>query len=300
MHRITRASIAFALTIAAVSRAHPGPRIWIGVVDGKIVTYAGPYPPSDPSNYEPDIGFAQALADEGDDLWDTDFPGFQKVPGGDIPVGTTLSYNIMGPVLWLNSTDPTRCPFFETVYEAFALDPSIPQFAITNEQLQIQYTSTGFVSGDAAFAYNGNDGDHDHLTYTLLGDGVNPGDGSDGIYALQLQLTAPGITPSDTIYLLLGKNVTDEDLESAEDALLNPRIPPDLDCDGDVDLSDFVDLAGCLVGPDATPKDPDSPPCSRADFSDAPGIDLSEFWIFQRCFAVNAEYPSDCDYIRNP
>jgi hypothetical protein len=50
--------------------------------------------------------------------------------------------------------------------------------------------------------YNTNT-DHGHLTYDLLGDGVNLG-GPVGVYALPLQITAPGLMSSPTFYLLLG------------------------------------------------------------------------------------------------
>jgi len=281
-------SLGLLLTLTAIpaADAHPGPRIWVSINSGKIVTYAGPYPPGAASNYAPSTHFTQPLVNEGDNTWVTDFPGFQRVPGGTIPTGTTFKYNITGPLLWYNDADLTICPEFQPVGEFFVTAPPIPQMAVTNELFQTKYTSTGFVAGDPTFEYGGAAGDHNHLTYTLLGDGANPGGGPDGIYALQLQLTATGFTASDTFYLLLGKNVSADDLADAMDVLISPSIPPDLDCDGDVDLIDFDMLRRCRLGP--TMPHPAPTPgfehCGRADFDADHDVDERDVAIFQNAF----------------
>jgi hypothetical protein len=209
---------------ASLAAAHPGPRVWLSVDNGKIVTYSGAYPPGDPANYQPSRVFTQMLADIEDDTWETDFPGYQKVPGGMIPAETTFSYNITGPLLWFN--DSGGSPFFETVAEHFGGSPPIPQMAVTNEVFQTKVTSSGFVAGNSAFTFTGDDDDHAHLAYTLLGNGLVVGGGPDGVYALQLQLTATGVTSSDTYYLILGKNASAADLAAAADAILPPASVP--------------------------------------------------------------------------
>ncbi len=279
-------SIFVSLCCSAALLAHPGPRIWVNIDDGTITTYAGPYPEIDLSNYEPSIYFAQPLAHQGDDVWATDFPGFQRVPGGSIPSGTTFRYNIIGPLLWFVEDDPAQCPHFEPVAEFFEDMPPIPQMAVTNELFQTRITSSGFVMGDSAFAYNGGAGDHNHLTYTVMGDGTNPVGGPTGIYAIQLQLTSTGVSPSETFYLLLGKGVSTDDLTNALDFLQHPRVPPDLDCDRDVDLDDFELFGHCYVGPSApVPSDMGLEYCQRADFDMGMHVDIGDFAIFQTCFS---------------
>ncbi len=264
--------------------AHPGPRIWIDVVNGKVTTYAGPYPPSDPGNYFAEYIFSQALSDEGDDVWTTEFPGFQKVPGGNIPVGKNFSYNIVGPLQWYDAGAADHCPFFESVFDSFADAPPIPQMAITNELFQTQYTDEGFVPGNLAFTYNGAAGDHNHLTYTLLGDGQGPGGGENGVFALALQITATGITASNTIFLLLGKNASAGELGLAMDVMRHPRVAPDMDCDSDVDSSDYDSFESCMSGPDQFLAS-ELGQCRRADANADERLDLRDFAALQRCFS---------------
>ncbi len=278
--------------VVTAASGHPGPRIWISIDDGKVTTYAGPYPPGDPVDYHPSLVFTQPLGDE-EDIWFTEFPGYQIVPGGEITTGTMFYYNIAGPALWYNPGDASRAPFFEPVQDHFINSPPVPQFAVNNELFQITYTSTGLVSGDLAFTYHGNAGDHNHLTYTLLGDGVNAGGGQDGIYALPLQLTASGHAPSDTFYLLLGKNAAPCELAIAASVMLTGRPLPDYDCDLDVDADDLVLFETCRTGPTI----PLPPPgaglehCIRADFDGDGDVDQSDFGVIQRCLSGPGEAP---------
>jgi len=222
MNLNARILIAVVMGLTAAAHAHPGPRVWLSIDNGKVVTYDGPYPPATPSEYQSFRVFTEALADVGDDTWETEFPGYQKVPGGTIPAGTTFSYNITGPLLWFNPGGGN--PYFETVAEHFGGTPPVPQMLITNGLLQTKKTSSGAVVGNSIYTHN-IDTDHAHLAYSLLGDGTNPGGGSDGIYGLQLQVTASGAVPSQTFFLLLGKNATAQDLELARDTLLGRPIP---------------------------------------------------------------------------
>lgn len=262
--------------------AHPGPRIWVNVEGSVIVTYAGPYPPGDPNDYELSTVFTQPLGDVGSDIWETEFPGYQQVPGGTIAAGTTFSYDITGPLLWYNDAGGS-CALFEPVEDHFADSPPVPQMAVTNELFQTEVTAGGFVSGDAAFTYNGNAGDHNHLTYTLLGDGMLPGGGPDGIYALPLRLTAPGLTASQTFYLLLGKNASDSDFTSAAEAIANPPMPGDFDCDGDVDAADFAMFSQCFGG-SLNPPAATCPPGVNADLDGDGDVDALDFVMFSQNF----------------
>ena len=267
--------VAFLVAVSSAA-AHPGPRIWVNIEDGQVVTNAGPYPPSDPSNYHRSIVFSQPLANEGDGVWYTEFPGYQEVPGGSIPVGSMFEYDIVGPLLWYDQDDPGRCPFFVTVSEYFADAPPVPQMAITNEVFVTAYTSDGFVDGDLAFAYNGGSGDHNHLDYTLLGDGMTAGGGPDGIYALQLRLRSAGAVPSATFYLILGKNASEDSLQEAMNALPEPPRAGDMDCDGAYDEGDLQAYDDCLAGPGIPPE----VQCLRGDIDNDGDVDVKDYAAF--------------------
>jgi hypothetical protein len=282
--------IAVFFAAEATATAHPGPRIWVSIDGGNVTTYAGPYPPGDPSSYHAALVFSQPLADEGGNVWATDFPGLQKVPGGNIPNGKTFNYNIVGPLLWYNPGDAANCPHFETVADRFANSPPVPEMAVTNELFQTKYTSSGFVAGDAAFAYNGGAGDHNHLTYTLLGDGINPEGGPDGIYALQLQLTQAGATPSATFFLLLGKNASTSALTDAMSALPGPRNIADLNCDSVVGLGDLPLFEECMEGPDV----PQINECLRADLDLDEDVDLQDYAAFDLCRTDPSQTLEEC------
>jgi hypothetical protein len=251
---IVAGAVALTLALAAAPRAlaHPGPRVWVNVEDGAVTTYAGAYPPGDPAAYARARVFTQAMTDE-EDAWYSDMPGFQRVPGGTVPENTGFSYDLAGPLLYFEPAAPSRAARFRTVARHFAAAPAVPQFAVTNELFQTTFTAAGPVAGHLAFAYNGGAGDHNHLTYTLLGDGQAAGGGPDGVYALPLRLTADGVAaPSDPYFLLLGKNASAADLAAAA-ALANVTLvlPGDANTDGVVGFADFQRLERGYGNPDA-------------------------------------------------
>jgi hypothetical protein len=268
--------IALVAALALPALSHPGPRIWLDVQVQQVTTFQGPYPPSDPSSYAPSRVFTQPLiADAG--TWYTDFPGFQQVPGGTISSGTTFSYDITGPLLYFEPAAGARSARFRTVARHFADSPPAPQFAVTNELFQTKITADGFVPGDLAFAYNGGAGDHNHLTYTFLGDGATASDGPDGIYALQLRMTSAGLAPSDTFFLLLGKNVPDPQLTAAASLASKTLIlPGDANTDGVVNFADFQSLERGFAKPD--------PAWSDGDFNSDGLVDAADFTLLRDHF----------------
>jgi hypothetical protein len=83
-----------------------------------------------------------------------------------------------------------------------------------------------------------------------------------------------------------------------------PRVPPDLNCDGHVDTTDFAVFQACATGP-GVPYNPADPPggCGlmpdanghvRADLDADGDVDQGDFGIFQRCYS-GAEQPADPD-----
>jgi hypothetical protein len=71
-----------------------------------------------------------------------------------------------------------------------------------------------------------------------------------------------------------------------------PCVPPDFDCDGDVDLSDFGYFQACYTGPGVPQLDPI---CQRAKLDDLDDdVDLDDFGIMQSCM-TGAGIPPDPD-----
>jgi hypothetical protein len=230
------------LAPAFAALGHPGPRVWVNVEGGRVTTWQGPYPAGDPANYAPGRVFGERLVEDSE-VWATDFPGFQRVPGGNVPAGTNFSYDIAGPLLFYEPGAADHDARFRTVARHFGGVGERPQMAVTNELFQTKVTGDGFVGGDLAFAYNGSAGDHNHLSYTLLGDGTAAGGGADGIYVLQLRLTAGGFDASEPYFLVLGKNAADAELADAVSLAGRTLVlPGDANTDGVVSFADFQRL----------------------------------------------------------
>ncbi len=75
-------------------------------------------------------------------------------------------------------------------------------------------------------------------------------------------------------------------LAGALDAFEHPRIPPDVDSDGDVDLDGFGLLQACMMETQRPfpPLDPKLEHRPRADFDGQKDVDLADFALFQLCF----------------
>ena len=232
----------FALVAPAFfALGHPGPRVWVNVEDGQVTTWRGPYPAGDPANYSPGRVFGERLVEDSE-VWATDFPGFQRAPGGNVPAGTNFSYDIAGPLLLYEPAAAGHAERFRTVARHFGAGQR-PQMAVTNELFQTKFTGDGFVEGNLAFTYGGGTSDHNHLTYTLLADGSTGGGGVDGIYVLQLRLRSEGLDPSETYFLLLGKNASDGQMTGAMSLAERTLVlQGDANTDGVVSFADFQRL----------------------------------------------------------
>ena len=73
-----------------------------------------------------------------------------------------------------------------------------------------------------------------------------------------------------------------DDVPGSQFALISlVRLPGDWDGDGDVDIADYAEFAGCLTGPDGGPL---GPGCSLFDFDSDVDVDLGDMTAFQGYF----------------
>ncbi|GIW75576.1 MAG: hypothetical protein KatS3mg104_0639 [Phycisphaerae bacterium] len=208
--------------------AHVGPRIWVDVnTEGQIVTLKGPlggagaYPPD---QFSPSRVFTRDMGDPSDDdlteNYITEFPGYERTQHPTTSFSGTVYFDITGEVLYYNPSVPTGFVPVSIQYPT-----GTPFFRVSSAIGTSYYDSgTGFVSGGIAF----NVGSHGHPQYILQTPSpytyTNGPDLYDGVYALPLRLRLGSYTPSDTFYLLLGRNASSETLGNAEVAM-NSLVP---------------------------------------------------------------------------
>jgi len=244
--KLVNYSIVFALALVSSAAAHPGPRIWIGNVGGKVSTFVSDNDLA-PSVYTPSRLFATDMENIAG-IYTTNFPGYEvRRSGGDVTPGTTFGFDIVGPALYFDDATDT----FLTTDAMF--EPPAPQLAISLGA-NSRATAGGFVAGFNFLTFN-QVGDHSHLSYTLLGDGVTASDGPAGVYALALHLTSSALATSETYYLLVGKDVEPGDplflsAIAAARATLVP-VSGDMDCSGVLDAADVAAFVQALLDPDA-------------------------------------------------
>lgn len=241
------------LTIAAAPvAAHEGPRIWIGSVDGKVTTFTSDND-LDPTTYEPARLFTAQLQ-EFFGIFTAEFPGYEvRQTGGDIPPGTTFGFNITGPLLYFDDFTDT----FVTVQAHFGPPQPgpTPQMALSLG-MNIRTTGSSPVTGFNFFTFH-EIGDHSHLSYTLLGDGLSAGGGPTGVYAIGLELESAEIMSSEIYYLLIGKDIAESDPlfqqahAVAQATLVPSEVPGDMNCDGAFDEGDIPAFVLAIISPDA-------------------------------------------------
>lgn len=215
------------LSIASVTAAHTGQRVWVDVnSEGKIITLEGPLggAGSFPANqFVPSRVFTRDMGNPGDDdggeNYLTEFPGYERTQYPTTSFSGTMHFDITGEVLYYQ---PTGFVPVSTRYPT-----GTPAFVVTNDNGSGEFLSgTGFVSGGVALTV----GSHGHPQYILQMPAPfsfsNGPDLYDGVYALPLRLRLDGYTPSDTYYLLLGRNASAHTLADA-DAAMNAALIPE-------------------------------------------------------------------------
>lgn len=226
------------LSAGSMTFAHDGPRVWVGSESGTITTYT-----SDNDEAPTTYSSAQVFLSTLDDLegtFSTEFPGFELRRDGQHPIsnGTIVSFNIAGPLLKLDVANNR----LSSTQELLGNPGPAPQLGVSlNPNARI--TNASIVEGFQFFqSFPGN---HSHMAFTLLGDGVNPAGGPDGVYVLPMLLTAPSLARSDWFFITLQKNNTAAErtqaLALAQD--MADALPGDTNFDGTVNISDFAILA---------------------------------------------------------
>lgn len=239
-------TILLVLALTSPVVAHPGPRVWLDTVGGKIKTYTSDNDLS-PTVYTASRIFTTDMEDLGGGVFSTDFPGYEvRRTGGSVAAGTTFGFNLVGPALYYDAANNR----FVALQTMFGQPGPVPQIAISlNDSFVI--SGAGPQAGFSFFTFN-QIGDHAHMSYTFLGDGQTASDGPAGVYVLQMNLTTAGFPNSDTFYLLVGKSTEQDDPEflaaiaAAQATLLNPG---DMDCSGSLTLSDVAPFAQALIDP---------------------------------------------------
>ena len=225
-------SFVLALGVAtSYACAHSGPRIWLGIESGALVTYTSDNDLA-PTTYLPSRIFQATLAPASGVLT-TSFPGFEaRRDGVSNPApGTVVGFQIAGPLLTLNAS-------------ADRLQATSTTLGITRGTAS-STTSAGVKSGFDFFQFNSS-GDHAHLSYTLLGDGASPtSPAPEGAYVLPLRLTSSAASPSRWYFLVLGNNASEAARGRATDlaAAMRDAAPGDTNFDGSVNFDDLLTLA---------------------------------------------------------
>ena len=222
---------------ASVAQAHYGQRVWVDVDSaGKIVTLQGP-PGDSPTAYAAsqfstsrvftrDMGplgdIAAGVDDGGDDddgvNYASAFPGYQATPFKSTAFAGTFQLDIVGEVQYFDQATQRFVP----VSRAFA-GKTVPYFTVGDDSTFGASPSDGsIVPAGHAFTT----GTHYHpenvLNYPGMGDAP---DAYDGVYALGLRLRDGGYTPSDTYYLVLGKNAPLTELQQADGVARSTLVP---------------------------------------------------------------------------
>ena len=134
--------------IASAALAHPGPRVWIGNEGNQLITYQ-----KSGTDYVHEQVFSQPLENILDNIWTTDFPGYEVRSNGNVASGPEIGIDFTGPLLRY-----TGSGIGFTELSA----PTDPKLAITNEIDETVFSSTGVAPG-YLFFYPSAPGDHAHL-----------------------------------------------------------------------------------------------------------------------------------------
>ncbi|MBX7072022.1 MAG: dockerin type I repeat-containing protein [Pirellulales bacterium] len=157
-------------------------------------------------------------------LYQSELPGFgvQSAASG-VPSGKSISFNVVDNLFYWSAGALSEAPLPLTIENEAA------------DAVDIDH-DTLFQSGLMIGAYNGATGWHQHLYYTL------PSNAPVGVYAVVLQLTAPGLDTSSPFVLAFNRGETAGNFSAAVAAIGQTQFgtPGDANLDGQVDGADYT------------------------------------------------------------
>lgn len=217
--------------------AHEGPRIWLGQTDGRITTYTS-NDDLDPTDYLVETAFLVDFDNLGPGIWATDFPGFEsRRSGNNLTSGTIFSFDLAGPLLYFDQASSKLQPASQI------MPAPAPRLAISQSSNGI-ISNTGVDDGFPHFAYI-QQGNHDHLFFTLLGDGTNVTDAPAGIWGIPLRFQSNRLADSPWVVVLFNKQAPQTQFAPAYNAAraMTNATPGDTNFDGQVNFIDLLTLA---------------------------------------------------------
>ncbi|MCS7033881.1 MAG: hypothetical protein NZ561_07780, partial [Phycisphaerae bacterium] len=217
---------------------HPGSRVWLGAQGGRVVTFTSNNDVN-PTQFSPAQVFTTTF-DQLGTVFTTEFPGYEaRTFGSNLVPGTTFGFRLAGPLL---KFDAGAIREVSEIFGPPAPGP-VPQLAVSFGA-QFVVTGSSVQEGFNFFTFN-QVGDHEHLSYTLLGNGVQPVNGPNGVYVLPMLLTSPSLARSDWYFILLEKQSAPGELAATRPLAeaMARALPGDANFDGGVDLADFAILA---------------------------------------------------------
>jgi hypothetical protein len=237
--RLSSRSTALLIALACTpALAHEGSRVWIGNTAGVTTTFTSD-DDFEPTVFSPANVFTTTLTPFFG-VYTTEFPGYEvRTDGGGVPSDTLFGFDLTGPLLAYDAASG-RLRATSDVYAG----GSIPQLAVSLGSTVVT-TDTGVKSGFDFFFHSGI-GDHAHLSFTLLGDGMSPSAPSpDGVYALPMRLRSDRLAFSDWYYLVFAKNPAPNTLSISTllaQQMANAR-EGDTNFDGSINFDDLLTLA---------------------------------------------------------
>ncbi|HQY87320.1 MAG TPA: hypothetical protein PK402_01590 [Tepidisphaeraceae bacterium] len=223
-------ALIFALAMSSTAMAHPGSRVWVGNENDQLITYQ-----KSGNDYVYEQVYLEPLDNIVDNIWTTDFPGYEVRPNGDVASGTEIGFDFTGPLLRFTGTG---IGFTELIGNTDT------KLAITNEIDETVFSKTGNAPG-TSFFFPSLPGDHAHMFYTPCGDGVNAGGALDGVYIQPMRLSSPTLESSNWYFLVLSQNGSTSDQTNAValSRTMANALPGDTNFDGIVNFADLLTVA---------------------------------------------------------
>ncbi|MHC4442840.1 MAG: BACON domain-containing protein [Planctomycetota bacterium] len=213
--------------------------------------------------------------------------GQSAVTGSNLQIGVDFDFwDEAGPgPIPLAATKMSRS-LYENVTIRYTWDNTVPFLVVDKSEFTHTITCTGVLPNDTFTVQNGGVGT---MSYTITKDadwlsiqpesgvlGANQADQIDVIYT-----TSALVTGDNTATITVSSSGTHGSPKTIDVTITATLVPPDYDCDYDVDHDDFGTFQACYTGPLGTP---DPGICETyADLNGNGTVDDDDFIIFEEC-----------------